>query len=143
MAGQVSVSSSVIPSLHYRDATAGFRWLQDTLGLSLSWVHMGDDGAVEHCELRWGSGLVSVNRAAGRYEGIGPAFVCLEVDTAEDVDRHYERVRAAGAEPVGPPCDVPFVGRSFTVRDPEGNTWDVGTFSGLKALRGDEAGPRA
>jgi uncharacterized glyoxalase superfamily protein PhnB len=143
MAGQDLVSSSVIPALHYRDTNAAFRWLQETLGLSSSWVDWGDDGAVEHGELRWGGGLISINRARDQYERMGPAYICLEVEAAEDVDRHYQRVCAAGAQTDGPPCDIPFVGYSFTVSDPEGNAWNVGTFSGLKALRPAEVRNRA
>ena len=39
-----------------------------------------------------------------------------------DVDAHFERAQAAGAEIVKPPEDLPY-GRSYTARDPEGHPW--------------------
>ena len=39
-----------------------------------------------------------------------------------DVDAHYERAKAAGAEIVKPPEDLPY-GRSYTARDPDGHPW--------------------
>ncbi|OLD26671.1 MAG: hypothetical protein AUJ02_01855 [Chloroflexi bacterium 13_1_40CM_3_65_12] len=44
----------------------------------------------------------------------------LEVNTA-DVDAFYDRVIAAGIEPVGAPRDRPWGERTFNVRDPDGN----------------------
>ncbi len=40
----------------------------------------------------------------------------------DDVDAHFERSRAAGAEIVDPPHDLSY-GRSYTARDPEGHPW--------------------
>ena len=39
-----------------------------------------------------------------------------------DVDAHYERARAAGAEIVHPPRDESY-GRTYTVRDIDGHPW--------------------
>jgi len=39
-----------------------------------------------------------------------------------DVDAHYERAKAAGAEIVKPPEGVSY-GRSYTARDPDGHPW--------------------
>jgi len=39
-----------------------------------------------------------------------------------DVDAHYERARAAGAEIVHPPRDESY-GRSYTARDIDGHPW--------------------
>jgi catechol 2,3-dioxygenase-like lactoylglutathione lyase family enzyme len=44
----------------------------------------------------------------------------LEVNTP-DVDRYYDRLLAAGVEPVGAPRDRPWGERTFNVRDPDGN----------------------
>jgi uncharacterized glyoxalase superfamily protein PhnB len=39
-----------------------------------------------------------------------------------DVDAHYERAQAAGAEIVKPPEDLPY-GRSYTAREADGHPW--------------------
>lgn len=44
----------------------------------------------------------------------------LEVDTT-DVAEFYDRLVAAGVEPVGAPRDRPWRERTFNVRDPDGN----------------------
>jgi lactoylglutathione lyase len=51
----------------------------------------------------------------------GPGFH-MEISTsATAVDDLYERVRAAGIEPDGPPRDRPWGERTFHATDPDGN----------------------
>jgi PhnB protein len=40
----------------------------------------------------------------------------------DDVDKHYEVAKAAGAEIVHPPKDVEY-GRNYCANDPEGHPW--------------------
>ena len=40
----------------------------------------------------------------------------------DDVDKHYEVAKAAGAEIVHPPKDVEY-GRTYWANDPEGHPW--------------------
>ena len=40
----------------------------------------------------------------------------------DDVDKHYEIAKAAGAEIVHPPKDAPY-GRNYWANDPEGHPW--------------------
>ena len=40
----------------------------------------------------------------------------------DDIDAHFARAQAAGAEIVTPPADLDY-GRSYTARDFEGQTW--------------------
>lgn len=44
----------------------------------------------------------------------------LEVSTP-DLDKFYDRLVAAGVEPVGAPRERPWGERTFNVRDPDGN----------------------
>jgi uncharacterized glyoxalase superfamily protein PhnB len=41
----------------------------------------------------------------------------------DDVDQHYERARAAGADVDTEPTDRPYGQREYGVRDPEGHRW--------------------
>jgi hypothetical protein len=43
-------------------------------------------------------------------------------------DELFERAKAAGAEVVREPFDTDYGSHDFTVRDPEGNIWNVGTY---------------
>jgi hypothetical protein len=57
--------------------------------------------------------MVSAHEADAATKGI---FIYLA-----DVDAHYERAKAAEAEIVKPPEDLPY-GRSYTARDPDGHS---------------------
>ena len=46
----------------------------------------------------------------------------------KDVDKHYERAVAAGAEIVMPLKDEDYGGRGYSCRDPEGCLWSFGSY---------------
>jgi uncharacterized glyoxalase superfamily protein PhnB len=46
----------------------------------------------------------------------------------EDVDAHYERAVAAGAEIVMEPADQDYGSRDYSCHDLEGNLWSFGTY---------------
>jgi uncharacterized glyoxalase superfamily protein PhnB len=46
--------------------------------------------------------------------------MAIDVD---DVEAHYARTTAAGAEVVHEPTDMPYGVREYSVRDPEGGLW--------------------
>lgn len=46
----------------------------------------------------------------------------------EDIDAHFERAKAAGAEVVRGLEETDYGSREYTVRDPEGNLWAFGTY---------------
>jgi uncharacterized glyoxalase superfamily protein PhnB len=62
-------------------------------------------------------------------------YVCVE-----DVDKHYERTRAAGAEILSPPADTDFGSRDYHVRDLEGHPWAFGTYRPDPGMRAEPAG---
>ncbi|MHC4997131.1 MAG: VOC family protein [Planctomycetota bacterium] len=45
----------------------------------------------------------------------------------DDVDAHYERAKAEGAEIISPPEDQFYGDRSYRVKDLEGHEWGFGT----------------
>lgn len=46
----------------------------------------------------------------------------------ENADAVFARVAEAGASVVRPLQDTPYGSREFTVADPEGHSWSVGTY---------------
>lgn len=46
----------------------------------------------------------------------------------EDLDAHFERARAAGAQIVSPPQETDFGSREYHARDFEDHPWTFGTF---------------
>ena len=45
-----------------------------------------------------------------------------------DADEVYARAQAAGAKFLRPIQDMDYGSREFTVKDPEGHSWSVGTY---------------
>lgn len=46
----------------------------------------------------------------------------------EDIDVHYARAVAEGAEILRPLADTDYGAREYTARDPEGHLWSFGTY---------------
>lgn len=100
---------------------------------ALGWV---EDTASEpsHRLFQGTNGIVVALYAASNYEPhVGPRAdgfrgftLGLNVASADEVDRVYELLRTVdGAELLEEPFDSPHGFRGFSLRDPEGNIWDV------------------
>ena len=118
--------SPVIPALRYRDAHAAIALLVDGFGFALNALHEGENRAVEHAQLTFGSGMVMLGSAReDAFSDLGPSSIYVIVD---DCDAHYARAAAAGAEIVMEPEDEDYGGRLYAARDHEGNVWSFGTY---------------
>ena len=120
--------SDVYPIVRYKDSAAGLRWLVEVLGCTEHMVMRNDDGSIGHAELAFGAGYIMSGGSSGEYNdavgSLGPAEIYVAID---DVQTHYDRVVAAGAEVVMPLKDHGY-GIGYTVRDPERNVWSVGNY---------------
>jgi uncharacterized glyoxalase superfamily protein PhnB len=118
--------ATVFPTLSYDNAPAAIDFLVDVLGAERRAVYTGEDGTVQHAELRWGNGLVMLGSARGdksATRGAGGVYIVVD-----DVDAHAERARAGGAEIIREPYDTDYGSREYDARDPEGNVWYFGTY---------------
>jgi uncharacterized glyoxalase superfamily protein PhnB len=140
MAVDLTLLPSVTPVLHYDDPEAALRWLVDTLGMTESWVSRAPDGSLQHAEVRWRSGFVSLNYARGEYGASRGATVSMTIETDAEVDALYERAVDSGARIVRPVGESGYHFYSFSVQDPEGNRWEVGTDGRLQELREQQSG---
>ncbi len=52
--------STIIPCLRYRDAHAAIDWLCPAFGFSRHAVHENENGGVEHAQLTYGNGMVTL-----------------------------------------------------------------------------------
>ncbi len=121
---------TVWPAFCAADAPALIRFLVDVLGFEETLV-VRDGDLVTHAELAWPPGggvmLGSVRDDGGWPVAPGVSGVYLVTD---DVAEVWDRVAAAGAEVLRRLAEVPYGGREFSVRDPEGNAWSVGDYRG-------------
>ena len=116
--------------LSYADAPAAIAWLQ-ALGFDVVRRQDGDDGSVQHAELRLDQVVVMVASndqeygtapLVGRSTGHG---LYLLVD---DVGVMHERALAAGGRTVFPPEETEWGTRRSRVLDPGGREWSFGTY---------------
>ena len=127
------IRPNIFPALRYRDAEAALQWLQAAFGAEPKAVHRGEDGRIQHAELRLGDGLVMFGQHSeeGWLGGEAPrplaSTVSLYVVIA-DPDGHCARARSAGAKIVRELVDQPYGSREYSARDLEGNLWSFGTY---------------
>src|SRR5262249_16468132 len=130
---------TVFPTLRYDDATAAIDFLTSAFGAERHAVYAGDDGKVQHAELRFGNGIVMLGSASSDFPAIrgrgGGVYVVVA-----DTDEHCARARQAGAEIVRQPRDSEYGSREYSTRDPEGNAWHFGTY---QPFAPEEAGASA
>ena len=125
------MTQTLFPCLLFKDAKAMFDFLERALGAERVVVHDGDDGRVAHAEIRIGAStfMCGDERPGATATPPGQAVVYVAV---ADADAAFERARAAGAD-VTEPIDTDYGSRDFTVTDPEGNRWALGTYAGAAA----------
>ena len=129
------MNATVIPTMRYRDAPKMLEWLCNAFGFERHFVVPGDGGRIAHAQLAYGRGMIMLGSAGDDEWGrlvkpvadvgtpTGAAYVVVT-----DVDAHYARARAAGAEIVRPLADTPYGSREYAARDPEGQVWSFGTY---------------
>jgi len=128
--------SSVIPALRYRNAQAAIDWLCQVLGFARHAVYAGEGGCIAHAELALDGGMIMLGSqqddAYGRGFASPQEFGGKETRSVyivvADADAVYARAQAAGATISRPIEDMPYSSREFTVKDPEGHSWSVGTY---------------
>ena len=118
---------TVFPTLSYDDAQAAIDFLVEAFGAERHAVYAGDDGTIQHAELRFGNGIVMLGSSKdempatrGRSGGI---YIVVP-----DPDAHCARARAAGAQITRDLFDTEYGSREYNASDPEGNSWYFGTY---------------
>ncbi|MGD0154906.1 MAG: VOC family protein [Terracidiphilus sp.] len=128
--------STVMPALRYRNAPAAIDWLCKVFGFERHAVHEGPDGTIAHAELALGGGMIMLGSARNDEYGrnfkspgeLGGVETRSTYIVLAEVDEAYARAQAAGAAVVRPLKDTGYGSREFTVKDPEGHSWSVGTY---------------
>jgi uncharacterized glyoxalase superfamily protein PhnB len=124
------------PTLIYRDGQAALKFLTDGLGFTLVASYPGvAEGSVAHAELAWpvGGGVmvssIDRNSEPNEFDKLVEATASVYL-VHDDPDGLFPRVLAAGATVVREMRDEDYGSRGFSVADPEGNVWSVGTYRG-------------
>ena len=116
---------TIIPYLLYKDCAAALGWLSRAFGFEEVLRYVGAEGHVNHAEMRLGEARIFLGDPGEHYRNpreLGQDTVGLYV-YVDDVDAHFERARAAGAEILRPPEDQDYGDRRYDAADPEGHRW--------------------
>ena len=133
---------ALIPCLVYHDAPAAIDFLCRAFGFEKQVVYAdpADPQIIHHAQLLLGQAMLMLNSAKDdptqdslrlrTPKQAGGVTACLAATLAEsELDAHYQRAKAAGAEIVRElHANQGYPGRSYNARDPEGYDWDFGTY---------------
>jgi uncharacterized glyoxalase superfamily protein PhnB len=118
---------TLYPSLRYRDAPAAIDFLKGAFGFRERVVYPNEDGTIAHAELSYGPSILMLgsDREDGAGIRAGQGWIYVAVGDADD---HCAGARAAGASIITELHDTDYGSRDYAARDPEGNTWNFGTY---------------
>lgn len=141
MSGIVSVMSSqqsVFPNLRYVNPDIAITFLTTAFGFEQHFAVAGDDGVVEHAQLRADSDLIFISRdRVGDQYGLhspltlkgGSQNLCVYV-ADDQLDDHQARAEAAGAQIVNRIHAAPAGVREYSCIDPEQHVWTFSSYTG-------------
>jgi PhnB protein len=115
----------ITPYLLYEDVAGALQWLAKAFGLRERTRLPGPGGKVAHAEMELAGGVVMMGHPGADYKNpkrLGQVTQSLYV-YVEDVDKHFEHARGAGARILEEPKDQFYGDRRYGVEDPEGHRW--------------------
>ena len=115
----------IIPYLFYDDVAAAVDFLVRAFGFSEQ-MRVGTPSGGVHAQVKLGDQIVMLGQG-GWDKGHATPSVLGRVTSGvfvylNEADAHYAKAKAEGADIVEPLADLAY-GRSYTVRDPQGQTW--------------------
>lgn len=136
VASPSTTKSTIMPALRYADASAAIEWLCSVLGFKRHVVCEGANGTIDHAELSLQGGMVMLgsqkqDQHGERFENpiaLGGKETASIYVVVADAEAGYERAQSAGASITRAIETTHYGSREFTVQDPEGHTWTLGTY---------------
>ena len=119
----------ITPYLYYEDVAAALSWLSEAFGFRERMRMPGPDGSIQHAELELADGVIMLGCPGPDYRNpkrLGAVTQNLYV-YVDDVDKHFERARRAGARILQEPADQFYGDRRYGAVDPEGHEWYFAT----------------
>jgi PhnB protein len=117
---------AITPYLLYEDVGGALKFLTKAFGFQKYGAQMrGPAGKVNHAAMKLGDDLIMMGCPGPAYRNpkrLGQATQSLYVNV-ENVDKHFERARKAGAEILEEPRDTEYGHRRYGAADPEGHQW--------------------
>jgi MerR family transcriptional regulator, thiopeptide resistance regulator len=121
----------LITLLVYEDIAAAHDFLVEAFGFASGGVERNSQGIPVHAEVRAGDAVIWLHRVLPDHQLFSPRALSgvsggtyVQVD---DVEGHFERARAGGAETDGEPRPQPYGMNEYRARDIEGHHWWFGS----------------
>lgn len=121
--------SEVFPLIWSDDVETILDFCIGAIGMTEAWRAPGNKG-LEHAEVLWPGGRVSINIRTETTRDTGPSGISLRVDDREQVAAVHQRAVDAGATIMMGLTESP-IAYSFTALDPDGNQWWVNAETGF------------
>lgn len=126
--------------MRYKNAPEAIIWLCRAFGFEEHLVVLGENGMIDHAQLRFGNAMIMLGsdrdnefgkwiKTPEQLKGINTMTPYLIV---EEIDKHYQKAVDAGAEIIMELKDEDYGGRGYTCRDPEGYLWNFGSYDPWK-----------
>lgn len=118
---------AIVPALSYQDASAAIEFLCSAFGFEELYRLEMPGGSIGHAELTYAGHTVTLATAwpeggLGSPQDLPHLHACIQV-YVDDVDAHYARAKAEGAEIIQELADQFFGDRTYRAHDPEGHRW--------------------
>ena len=114
------------PYLLYEDVGGALKFLTKAFGFRKYGAQMsGPGGKINHAAMKLGDDVIMMGCPGSGYRNpkrLGQATQSLYVNV-DDVDKHFERARKAGATIIDKPADTSYGQRRYGAEHPEGHQW--------------------
>ena len=119
----------ITPYLLCEDVAATIEFLGSAFGFKERMRIPGPDGSVNHAEMELEDGLIMMGCPGPDYrnpKNLGHVTQQIYV-YVDDVDKHFEQAKSAGATIFEEPADQFYGDRRYGAEDPEGHQWHFAT----------------
>jgi PhnB protein len=118
----------ILAHLIYEDVGTSVDWLCRVFGFSeRAWIrHTGPHGRISRTQLQVLDSVITVGEPSVHGDSPRRGVSSMLYVYVDDVDAHYSRALAAGAQIVSELRTQPWGDRGYQVRDPEGHQWTFG-----------------
>lgn len=117
---------SITPYLLYEDVAGAVKFLTKAFGFQKYGIPMsGPDGKLNHAAMKFRDDLIMMGYPGPKYKNpkrLSQATQSLYINV-DDVDKHFERAKKAGATILEEPQNTPYGHRRYGAADPEGHHW--------------------
>src|SRR5262245_59846571 len=134
--GTAISGTAIVPVMPYRNPLAMVDWLCGAYGFQKRGIAKGKNIEFEHAELAFGDSMYMVvaaqnptfDRLLVHPDQVGGVETHACYLVVPDIDAHYARAAASGAEIIYGIRAKESGGRGYASRDPEGHVWLFGTY---------------